>query len=438
MTEDEIRRLLELKSEGPNLDYKAGFEWNKPNRDLKYELVRDLMALANTKDGGRIVFGVRDDDFEFTGVSREIVQSIDLTSVLSMLHDNSAPQVRCGVYKQEIDGRCVIVFDVAEFDEIPIICTNSVTDANKRLILRQGAIYIRTAAGSTEEMSSPDDSRSLITRAVSKKSAELLRAFNDILTGRPARVEESAAVLYAPEIQAAEAFLESQLGFGVRLAADALVLKSGHWELLAYPTVYSAIRIPSIPGVKTAVAQSEVSLRGWNFPHTDGGNAVPFANGFQSTTIGSGDVEGYRASRSGLFLWKRVFWEDTQSKKGDKGRPLLSFISAIYSFTEILIFLSRFYEGIAPDASVRCMITLRGCKGRQLAAMNPRIVLGHNYISHEDVISQEREVQVAQLRASHIAIAADMSKYLFHVFGWLNPDDTMIANWQQQLLKRQF
>ena len=42
MTEDEIRRLLELKSEGPNLDYKAGFERNRANRDQKYELVRDL------------------------------------------------------------------------------------------------------------------------------------------------------------------------------------------------------------------------------------------------------------------------------------------------------------------------------------------------------------------------------------------------------------
>src|SRR5262249_10743966 len=164
-------------------------------RDLKYELMRDLMALANTKDGGRIVFGVRDGDFEFVGVSPQIVESIDLTDVLSMLHDNSAPQARCGIHKLQIDGLWVIVFDGAEFDETPIICTNSVTatDGSKRLILRQGAIYIRTAAGSTDEISSPDDSRSLINRAVSKKSAELLKAFNDILTGRPARVEQSAA-----------------------------------------------------------------------------------------------------------------------------------------------------------------------------------------------------------------------------------------------------
>ncbi len=87
MTDADIKHLVELKSEGPNLDYKAGFEWGRANRDLKYELVRDLMALANTKDGGRIVFRVRDADLEFGGVTQEIFESIDPADVLSMLHD---------------------------------------------------------------------------------------------------------------------------------------------------------------------------------------------------------------------------------------------------------------------------------------------------------------------------------------------------------------
>ena len=64
MTDDDIRKLVEQKSEGPNLDYKEGFVWAKDNRDKKYELIRDLIAMANTKDGGRVIFGVRDGDWE--------------------------------------------------------------------------------------------------------------------------------------------------------------------------------------------------------------------------------------------------------------------------------------------------------------------------------------------------------------------------------------
>jgi len=58
LNDEDIRSLIALKSEGPNLDYKAGFAWTKDNRDKKYELVCDLMALSNTKDGGRVIFGV--------------------------------------------------------------------------------------------------------------------------------------------------------------------------------------------------------------------------------------------------------------------------------------------------------------------------------------------------------------------------------------------
>jgi hypothetical protein len=136
-------------------------------------------------------------------------------------------------------------------------------------------------------------------------------------------------------------------------------------------------------------------------------------------------------------LWKRAFWEDTTNKKSQDGRSLLSFISAIFSFTEYLLFLSRLYERIAPDATVRTMITLRGCKGRQLASMDPMVMFffGDYYIAQEDMIRQEREVQVAELRASHLTLAADMVKHVFHVFGWLDVKDEAITHWQQRLLK---
>lgn len=59
------------------------------------------------------------------------------------------------------------------------------------------------------------------------------------------------------------------------------------------------------------------------------------------------------------------------------------------------------------------------------------------YIAQEDVIRQEQEVQIAELRASHLTIAAEMVKHVFHIFGWLDVRDAVIASWQQRLLKRQ-
>src|SRR5215813_1681914 len=135
MTDDEIRRLIEQKSEGPNLDYKEGFAWTKENRDKKYELIRDLIGMANTKDGGRVIFGVRDGNFELIGVADAVYESIDPSSVGQMLADNAAPRVHYAVFKREIQSRKVVVFDVAEFDETPIICSNTIMSEDRRTIL---------------------------------------------------------------------------------------------------------------------------------------------------------------------------------------------------------------------------------------------------------------------------------------------------------------
>ena len=346
MTDEEIRNLILMKSEGPNLDYKAGFAWTKDNRDKKYELIRDLMALSNTKDGGRVIFGVRDEDLSFVGVPSEVYESADPSNVVQMLHDNAAPKVRCAVFKREIDGKRAVVFDVAEFDETPTVCTNTIlsSDGAKRTILREGAVYVRTGAATTQEVSSADDMRALISRGVTRKSDELLRSIRDLLTGKPVSVGAESAAAFAEEIREAEEFLHSKLGAG---------LKSGHFEVMAHPTIHDPKRIQSLPEVQATLPASEVALRGWNFPHTDKSNATPFGQGFQSATIRDRSVEGFRLYQSGLFLWRRTYWEDVQDKRGDKGQRLLSFPSAIYFFTEFFIFFSRLYERIAPDVAVQ-------------------------------------------------------------------------------------
>jgi schlafen family protein len=300
MTDEEIRNLILLKSEGPNLDYKAGFPWTKDNRDKKYEIIRDLIALSNTKDGGCVIFGVRDEDLSFIGVSSDVYESADPSSVLQMLYDNAAPKACCAIFKREIDGKRVVVFDVAEFDETPTICTNTIlsSDGAKRTILREGAVYVRTGAATTEEISTADDMRSLISRAVKRKSDDLLRSIRDLLTGKPASVGAESATEFAKEAREAEEFFDSKLG-------DAL--KSGHFEVLTHPTIHDPKRIQSHLEVKEALRASEVALKGWNFPHTDKENSGPFGRGFQSATIWDRYVEGFRLYQSGLFLWRRAY-----------------------------------------------------------------------------------------------------------------------------------
>ncbi len=435
MTDDDIRKLLARKAEGPNLDYKAGFTWTKDNRDKKYELIRDLMGMANTKDGGRVILGVTDGDFEFVGVSDEIYESIDPNNVVQMLHDNASPKVKCEIVKRVIDGRKVIVLDVAEFDDTVIICNKTINSSGgrPRVILREAAIYVRTAAGTTEEVLSPDEMRSLIGRSIAKKGDELLQSIQRLLTGKAVSAGPSARDLYEPELKAAHKFLAERLGKELE--------EHGYIEVVAYPTVYDAKRIATIPTTRALVEQSEVSLRGWNFPHTDREQAGPFGEGTESVTVSKlwkRYREGYRLYRSGLFVWKRVYWEDAEEKKSESGKRALSFISAIWSFTEYLLFLSRLYGTVAPDGTVHIQITLHGCRDRELAAFDPMIGWWPGNVSREDVISQGEDVRVVELQASYLDIAARMVKHVFHVFHWSDVKDEVITTWQQKLLRREF
>jgi hypothetical protein len=61
-----------------------------------------------------------------------------------------------------------------------------------------------------------------------------------------------------------------------------------------------------------------------------------------------------------------------------------------------------------------------------------------SYVSREDTITQEWEVQVAELRASHIDIAREAVKYVFHVFNWSDVTDGTIVHSQNKLIKRTF
>jgi uncharacterized protein YnzC (UPF0291/DUF896 family) len=96
------------------------------------------------------------------------------------------------------------------------------------------------------------------------------------------------------------------------------------------------------------------------------------------------------------------------------------------------------YEHVAPDVAIRIRVKLTGCNGRELAAFDPNVIwFDEGHISHENTITQEWNIQVAELRASYLEVAREAVKHVFHVFDWLDVADSAILEWQQKLLKRQ-
>lgn len=430
MLDSEISALLRRKSETAHLDYKAGFEWKKENRDHQLGLLRDMMGMANTQDGGTIVLGVEDVAYKLAGVSQAILTSFDQTDIGNQLHRYSEPKVQFELHKVKVDSYDLVVIRVFEFADVPIICTQSICGRDQtKPILRRGALYIRTPAAQTEEIASAHDMREFLGRAVQKRGDELLRLIESLIKGRPIAPTEEAVSRYAEEMAEADE--------GLARVLKEEFLKSPRWELVAYPTQYFPDRIRDLPMVERLVKDAQVELRGWPFPYIGHkGENHNFNLGYGGYVDSHGIREGFRLYKSGLLVFKRALWEDLRGLPTESSKRTLSFISAIYTLTEFVLFLSRLYQAIDGVDQIHLKVNLIGCQNRILISDNARVFLGDGLESHEDQISFARDFKVVELRAGAEEIARSIASHIFHVFNWTDVADETIAHHQKKILPR--
>jgi len=425
MTIDEILELIDRKSETPHWDHKAGFEWNKNNRDHQLGLIRDMMAMANTRDGGVIVLGVENATYKVVGLSPVILNSLDQTDIGQMVNTYADPLMSFELQKVQTRGVDIAVIQVPEFKHVPIVCKDSAPGRDRKLILRRGALYARTDAAQTEEISSAEAMRQLLSVALFKRREELLRSIENIMKLRPIKAIENSVGEYERELTAADSWFAQVLQKGF--------LQSGRWEVVARPASYRNTGT-ELREMNSIVKNSQVELRGWPFPYIDHKNASAFNQGVQSFTDWADKRECFGFYNSGLFVWKGTMPEDLCNRKTSGGKNTLDVISTIYKTTEIFEFLKRLYEVFPHADSVSITVRLTGCRGRELVSSELWASLFGN-TSSEDIIEREDTVQEAELTASADEMARAMARHIFAVFNWNMPDRYLIE-WQDRFYGR--
>ena len=220
------------------------------------------------------------------------------TRLLDFVNRYADPPSAVGVSKFTIDGQRIVALDVPEFAEVPTICKADLNAPNNQAVLKRGATYIRTERASSEGVSTADAMRDLMNRAVVKRGDQLLKMVERLIKGKPLELDEDAARQVENEIQAGSQFLIENLPpeFG----------QSGRWEIEFSVLPYVQERVHSFRAIADALQASQVTLRGWYFPHFDRDNTSNFAQGVQSFTSDRGmlrrHLEGYRAYQSGGFV----------------------------------------------------------------------------------------------------------------------------------------
>ncbi len=157
MTTDEIEALLDGAEETDRLEFKAAMPWNKN------QLVKDILAMANVQDGGRIVIGVEDETFKREGMSEEQAESYKIDDMRDQIAPFADPKVIFKTHSAtDRNGLRYVVIDIAPFDDQPVICKRDGADVHA------GTIYFRSQAQKPQSarVSNASDMREIVDRAV--------------------------------------------------------------------------------------------------------------------------------------------------------------------------------------------------------------------------------------------------------------------------------
>ncbi|MBI2448243.1 ATP-binding protein [Candidatus Microgenomates bacterium] len=424
--EEELEQIFKSRAETANVDFKEDFNCNT-DKDCHLGVIKDILAMANTKNGGRIFIGIKDDG-TVEGLSDENLASFDQTSFNNKLHSYTDPKFTVYVQRPIYKGKNLVIIEVPEFDEEPIICKRSNQNTKQQPILKDGGIYIRTEKGSSEAIPSSTEMRELLGRAMTKKGDFLLNQIGRLFSGRPSNTEENDD--YKDELVEASDYIEKKIGEELK--------KYGYWEIVVKPTEYKKDLIPDITKVKQAVENQRVQLRGWDFPHLDKNDFANFSKGVQSwTKFEPKHYEAFRLFQSGLFVYKITLREDgAKQDETDTGKAL-SYIGAIYSITEFLLFSKQFYvDELNYDGDIDIGIKLYGAEDRKLKSYDFNILLYDWYICRESVVSLDERVSSVKLKSLWKETANDLCIKLFKIFNFNEVSFQTIEKFQDKFIER--
>ena len=140
---DPIVQIVREALESRNTEFKE----SAPFDELKWKIAKTSMAMANQRDGGRIVIGIsqRKNIAEpRLGVSHEDLATYDADDIFEHVNKYAKPSVTLRVRAVEVDERVYVVIESRPFEYRPIICCRDTPPTiHSKDALRQAEVYVR-------------------------------------------------------------------------------------------------------------------------------------------------------------------------------------------------------------------------------------------------------------------------------------------------------
>ncbi len=145
------------------------------------KIIKAILGMANSRDGGKIIIGVREDsngNLERIGLDKDQLLSWKYDDLAAKVFSYSDPSVDFQMEQIEHKEKKYIVLSVHEFRDVPIICKKEYVHQDSRpskYILRKGACYVRPGGKpETVEIPNQEEMRNLLDLATEKRLKNFL------------------------------------------------------------------------------------------------------------------------------------------------------------------------------------------------------------------------------------------------------------------------
>ncbi len=437
---DELIRLIEAAGESANIDAKGPMEWD--GGEASAGLTKDILALANCRDGGVIVIGKSEPQpgrFVLAGLSDSQAAAFETTKVATWVNNHCSPPINIVCYRQEYQARTFIVIAVSEFHDVPVICTKQyeVTSSGKspKVLLRKGSVYVRTANAESSPLSSVEEMRQLIGLATMKRADQMLAMFQAMTKGRPLLPEKPHEELFRAEKE------EVQTALAAEFEGQASL---GGWNFLCHPVRHQPNRWEETKTLKAVLERSAVRVRR-EYP--------PITHDIHVREWGICNrhyEEAFGLTRSGLFLSTRPFKENNHPFRhqwqpiGGEPKPeigaghWIDFKLNLSLVIEFFMFLARFAENFEVGEELVYEVTAGPLAGRRLASADGNINLDPTEPCRATTFRRNKIVTVETLRASWEEPCVKTLHDFFELFPGPTISKETLSTWVERFKNRKF
>lgn len=168
MTDEELEALLEPRHETNGLEFKG--PGKRTDKAFLAKVVRAVLGMANRRQGGDVIIGVRDSPVEPDSLTDDQAKTWTYDDTAASVNEYARPSVNFKLEHKLFKGHKLVIIQVQEFAEIPILCVKDYHGDKKALpILRRGACYVRSRhKPETSEIPAEEEMRELLELAVDK------------------------------------------------------------------------------------------------------------------------------------------------------------------------------------------------------------------------------------------------------------------------------